>query len=234
MARRCTSLCSPLPLSGQPGIWDCEPGQKHVMYVAVTADGTCLPPVIFLKQTDKLSTDPTGCITDEEGNVGYVLYIANFKGPSERSTQAWLDTLQDYFGDEPHVILDALGGHFAPGITQDWKNVGATLHKIPGGAGKWLNPCDQAINREIRREFIRLQSRNRENKVRNLIRAYYSLKDTTIINSFKKCGVFGGDPDDIITEQACKGYRASGARGVENSGLQSRVYALGVSIRPSP
>jgi hypothetical protein len=121
-----------LPAQGGSQVWDCDLGQKHILYVAVTADGRCLPPVIFLKRSKKISTDPTGPVTDEEGNVGYVLYIPDLGSPSEKSTQAWLHELtkpgRNYLGDNPHIILDALSGHHAPGITQDWKDIGATLY----------------------------------------------------------------------------------------------------------
>jgi hypothetical protein len=54
-------------------VWDCEPGKEHVVYEAFTADGECLPPVIFLKQKKKPSKDPTGLIHDEDGNPAYVV-----------------------------------------------------------------------------------------------------------------------------------------------------------------
>jgi hypothetical protein len=161
---------------------------------------------------------------DEKGNVAYVVYIPGLGGPSEKSTAVWLEKMTardtNYFTDEPHIILDSLHGHFTKVMLGDWENVGATLHRLPAASGKWLNPCDQSINREMRREFTRLQQLDRRDKIRNIIRAYYSIKDETIIKSFNKCGVFDGDPDDIISAQACQGYRAKGSRDKQLQGYR--------------
>lgn len=205
------SLCS-----GQPRIWDSDPGEKHIVYEAFTADGTCLPPVIFTTRETEASTEPDGRFRDENGNPAYVVYIPGFAGPSEASTAAWLEKMTDrhenYFDDKPHIILDSLKGHFTEVMRGDWENIKATLHRLPAASGKWLNPCDQSINREMRREFLRLQQLNRRDKIRNIIRAYYSIKEETIRKSFTRCGVFDGDPDDIISAQACQGYQAKGHR----------------------
>ena len=228
----CCYLVCPILLfcyRGQPRLWDSEPGEKHIVYEAFTADGSCLPPVIFTTRETEASTEPDGLFRDEKGNEAYVVYIPGLGGPSEKSTAVWLEKMTtrdaNYFGDDPHIILDSLRGHFTEVMLGDWENVGATLHRLPAASGKWLNPCDQSINREMRREFMRLQQLDRRDKIRNIIRAYYSIKDETITKSFNKCGVFEGDPDDIISAQACQGYRAKGHRDKQ---LQSyRVAFLG-------
>lgn len=195
------------------------------MYEAFTADGSCLPPVIFTTRLTEASKEDDGLFRDEDNNEAYVVYIPNLGGPSERSTAAWLDKMtsrgSNYFDDHPHIILDSLRGHFTPTMQGDWDNIGATLHQLPAASGKWLNPCDQSINREMRREFLRLQQLDRRDKIRNIIRAYYSIKEETIVKSFKKCGIFCGDPDDIITAQACQGYHAAGKRGDKLEGYRA-------------
>lgn len=209
---------------GQPRLWDSDVGEKHIVYEAFTADGSCLPPVIFTTRQTEASTERDGLFRDEKGNVAYVVYIPGLGGPSEKSTAVWLEKMTardtNYFTDEPHIILDSLHGHFTKVMLGDWENVGATLHRLPAASGKWLNPCDQSINREMRREFTRLQQLDRRDKIRNIIRAYYSIKDETIIKSFNKCGVFDGDPDDIISAQACQGYRAKGSRDKQLQGYR--------------
>lgn len=209
---------------GQPRLWDSEPGEKHIVYEAFCADGSCLPPVIFTTRETEASTEPDGLFRDEKGNEAYVVYIPGLGGPSERSTAVWLEKMTtrraNYFGDHPHIILDSLHGHFTEQMLGDWENVGATLYRLPAASGKWLNPCDQSINREMRREFTRLQQLDRRDKIRNIIRAYYSIKEETIVKSFNKCGVFEGDPDDIITAQASQGYRAKGSRDVQLQGYR--------------
>jgi len=56
---------------------------------------------------------------------------------------------------------------------------------------------------------VRLQQINRSCKVDNIIEAYYALKESTIENSFKKCGYFEGDASEIVQRAAAQGYIAS-------------------------
>jgi hypothetical protein len=118
----------------------------------------------------------------------------------------------NYLSDKLHVILDSLKGHFAEHTDIMWSHVHATLYRLPAASGKWLNPCDQSINREIRRKFIQLQQLNRRDKLSNIIEAYYSVRDETIVASFDRCGLFKGDPEDIVSQQASQGFNPTSAR----------------------
>jgi len=139
--------------------------------------------------------------------------------PSSESTRLWLKRVtrpQDhYFDDNPHIILDSLKGHFTEKMEEAWQNVNATTHRLPATLGRWLDPCDQAINREMRREFIRLQMRDRKCKLDNIIDAYYSIKDETVKNAFIKCGYLGRDAAEVIRTAESEGYRATRARSAD-------------------
>jgi hypothetical protein len=195
---------------GQPSIWDSAIGTKHIVYEAFCADGTCLPPVIFTSSEKVISTQ---CHLFNPGPIdrpAFVVYMPNLGAPSTASTVVWLDKMTsegvDYFEDQPHVILDSLRGHFATDAKVSWKDNEATLYRLPSASGKWLNPCDQAINREMRRTFLKLQRLDRKKKLEDIIYAYYSISPDVISHSFNRCGLFGGDPEDIITEQASQGF----------------------------
>jgi hypothetical protein len=146
----------------------------------------------------------------------YLVHMPNLGNPSEESTIKWFKKLthmdRDYFEDDAHIVLDALKGHFAQRMEVQWQGAGVTTHRIPAGAGKWLNPCDQAINRELRRTFNRLQQHHRDRKLDNIIEAYYALKESTIVNSFKKCGLFEGNPEEVIDAAVSQGYATTGKR----------------------
>lgn len=154
--------------------------------------------------------------TTSDNLKAILLHIPGLGGPSEASTLQWIKAVtsetEDYFDDNPHIILDALHGHFTDAAHEAWSNIGATTHKLPATLGRWLNPCDQGINREMRREFLRLQMQNRNTKLDNIVHAYYSITESTVVNSFKKCGLFGGDPEEVIQNVAAEGYRATGDR----------------------
>ncbi len=115
----------------------------------------------------------------------------------------------NYFTDAPLVLLDSLPGHFAVDAMTEWKSISATLYRLPAASGKWLNPCDQAINREMRRTFLKLQRLDRSKKLENIVNAYYSIRQDVITHSFNRCGLFSGDPEDIITAQASQGFHAT-------------------------
>ena len=115
-------------------------------------------------------------------------------------------------GDSTHIILDSLKGHFGEKMEEKWQNVAATTYRLPASSGKWLNPCDQAIHREMRRKFIQLQQRNRQAKPDNIVAAYYSISEETVRHSFAKCGVFDRNIDDVIGEAAEEGYKATEGR----------------------
>jgi hypothetical protein len=121
----------------------------------------------------------------------------------------------DYFDDNPHIILDGLKGHFGEKMEMAWQSVNATTHRIPAALGRWLDPCDQSINREIRRRFTQLQMQNRNRKLDNIIDAYYSIKDETVENAFTKCGYFGRDSKEVISTAAAEGYRATERRSAD-------------------
>lgn len=181
------------------------------MYEAFCADGSCLPPVIFLPEPPQSGSR----YQTAAGHDAILLHIPGLGGPSTESTRQWLKAVtrtdEHYFEDSPHIIFDALRGHFAEAVEEEWENnIDATTHKLPATLGRWLNPCDQAINREMRRHFVSLQMRNRAAKLDNIISAYYSISDETVKNSFNKCGIFGGDPEEVIERAAHDGYRTTG------------------------
>ena len=201
---------------GQPHLWDSDVGGKHIVYEAFTADGACLPPVIFVPKQIEKSRDPEGRFFDKKGREAYVVWIPGLGAPSTDSTVAWLEHMtspaHNYFEDKPHVILDSLKGHFAENTQIVWDDIEATLYRLPAGSGKWLNPVDQSINREIRRTFIQLQQTNRRDKLANIIEAYYSVRDESVKASFHRCGIFEGDPEDIVSQQASQGFSPTSAR----------------------
>jgi hypothetical protein len=67
-------------------LWDSDVGKKHIVYEAFTADGVCLPPVIFVPEPIQKSTDPEGRFFDKHGHEAYVVYMPGLGAPSANST----------------------------------------------------------------------------------------------------------------------------------------------------
>ena len=73
---------------------------------------------------------------------------------------------------DTHLILDSAPWHMSADATCRLDEIPVNTHVIPGACGKWLNPCDQAINHVIRQEFLRLQRlRGNAHKIQNIISA---------------------------------------------------------------
>lgn len=201
--------------NGQPRLWDSDVGSKHIVYEAFCADGSCLPPVIFVPEPVKGGAD----YYTPSGHHAILIHLAGLGAPSSESTLLWLKRVTrlraHYFEDNPHIILDSLRGHFTAEMEEAWQNVNATTHRLPAALGRWLDPCDQSINREMRREFIRLQTRDRKCKLDNIIDAYYSIKDETVKNAFIKCGYLGRDAEEVIRTAESEGYRATRGRSAD-------------------
>ena len=194
-------------------MWDSAIGAKHIVYEAFCADGSCLPPVIFTSCEKVKSTQHHLYNPGPPSRPAFVIYIPDLGGPSAASTVAWLEKMtskdSNYVADSPLVLLDSLPGHFAENAQMMWDSISATLYRLPAASGKWLNPCDQAINREMRRTFLKLQRLDRSKKLENISEAYYSIREDVITHSFDRCGLFCGDPEDVITQQASQGFHAT-------------------------
>jgi hypothetical protein len=118
----------------------------------------------------------------------------------------------DYFAEPSHLIFDSLYGHTTTSMMDEWDSYSIQTHRIPAAAGKWLNPCDQMINREMRRCFNKLQRSKVQSKINNIITAYYSISEETVLNSFNRCGLLKGDPQEILMNHVSEGWRCSKGR----------------------
>lgn len=195
---------------------DSDNGTKHIVIGLWRGDGTRGPPVIFTSDKTLLSDDKHRRVYINDKEYGIVIYEPGVGAPSAKTTSIWIDKrtsrAEKALRSGDHLLLDALRGHFADSPDHMFKDAGVILFKLPEGSGKYLNPPDQAIHRELRRLFRKLQNDNRNEKVLNIIRAYYGVRPETIKNSFRLCGIFEGDPEEIVQYQASQGYRAEGPR----------------------
>lgn len=186
------------------------------MYTTFSSTGEKLPPVILVSFKMEKSTDPNRRFYDDHGNYAYVEHIPGLGAASEHSTIVWWEkmTLKNDYQMHPDslLIFDALQGHVTEEMRGNYEKAGVKPCPIPGGAGKWLNPPDQSPHHLLRLAFIKLQQKNRHEKLKHLITAYWSIPESAIVNAFKRCGVLGGDPDDIVSEQASQGFRAIDGR----------------------
>lgn len=141
---------------------------------------------------------------------------------NSRCTVEWVQLMEgprgkaewNFLVEDTELILDRAPWHLTKDVTDIFEDKGITPHYIPAAGGRWLNPVDQSINREFRREFVRLQhERGNEHKLSNIIRAYYSISDDTVRSSFHHTGLITQeDPELLLQRRSEEGYAAPRAR----------------------
>jgi hypothetical protein len=199
--------------SGQPHLREQPAGIKHWVYTAFCASGVNLPPVIFVGSQKKREDWKDGWNRNRIGQEFYVSYVAENSAPSESWTLRWLDVLtgpgREYLTRGTHIILDSLAGHTTPAMLAEWDVHGIIPLRIPASAGKFLNPCDQAPHSVMRRKFNELQHLHPKSKIENIIEAYYSIDEMTILTAFEHAMVFNGNFEDRLAKHACQGFAPS-------------------------
>jgi hypothetical protein len=198
--------------SGQPRVKDRDWGSKEVMYTAVMPNGECWPPVIFTSKKIEDKGSRSIRRLEDKNQFAFVHYMPDNSAPSTKHTEIWLSDMNSQYANmlegEHQLILDKASWHTSATARKLFAEYDITTHEIPAATGKWLNPCDQAIHREIRRRFNQLQQVRHSDKIDNIIRAYYSLKDTTITGSWRHTALLKGDAKAHLTKVSQEGYHA--------------------------
>jgi len=203
--------------SGQPFVLTENAGAKHIVYSAFAPDGTCLVLVIFTGQ------QPPPCDDNRDGrgwylssdrqNHAYVHYIEGLSQSSTRTTEIYLETLQNNRFEQAlprdaSFVLDRAPWHISAEAAALWNQYHFNVFVLPPTTGKWLNPNDQAIHREIRRQFNRLQLINPRHKVRNIIDAYYAVSEETVRASWRHTYLLRSGYEEHLRKEAARGFRA--------------------------
>lgn len=179
-----------------------DPQWSDILYVAVCADGSVLPGVVFTSDDSLPLRDYTHI---------KVLRVANTNAPGANTTLRWLDASEDMLLDEPVVLLDNLGGHHNHQFKEHLERLGCSIHFFPNQGGKYLNPCDNSVNSVIRRVYAAQQRRTHTEMLDAIDTAYGALRDETIANSFRHCGLLSrGRPGRIVDELMAQGFQSHG------------------------
>jgi hypothetical protein len=202
--------------SGQPRIFERSLGSKVIVYAAFLADGTCWPPVLFTNAEIEDREHRRVRTVDTPEQYAYVHYMPNNSAATTKHTEIWLEDMNnpnDAMIDGPHhLLLDRAPWHTSAEAMELWAQYDIKAHFIPSAVGKWLNPCDQAINREFRRAYNKAQQVRHSDKIDNIIRAFYSIKEKTIKGSFKHTAILKGDVEAQLTKVASEGFRVGEER----------------------
>ena len=144
-------------------------------------NGTVLPPIIF-----------TNCETvreDIEGDrEGKVIYIPNLTQPSADLTSRWLDEVGDYLEDSPLVVHDSGPEYTAKAVQADFAGRDISTMRIPSAGGAFINPCDNPFNSQLKQSYFQQNMKSYGDKLRAILKAYYSPTEQTIRGYFEHVG----------------------------------------------
>lgn len=196
-----------------------DAGVKHIVYTPFTSSGRCLPPVIFTGAEPPPPDDDPWYYASDGRSYAYVHYIPGLTQASTHTTEIYLETIFGRWENEPEEdavwIVDSAPWHKSREAVELWGDHGLDVRFLPATTGKWLNPNDQAIHREMRRTFNRLQRADSSIKTRNIIDSYYAVAEDVVKNSYRHTHILLNDYEEHLRNEAARGFRAGSSREVE-------------------
>jgi hypothetical protein len=209
-------LLNSFTLSGQPRVLQRESGDKILVYTAFMANGECWPPVLFTSKPLPNRGESEIRRLKDSNQFAFVHYLPDNSAPSSLHTEIWLSDMNSLYANmlqgQHHLICDKAPWHTSQYARDLFDFYDITPHYIPGGTGKWLNPCDQAIHREMRRTYNQLQQLRHSDKIDNIITAYYSVSPAAVDGSWRHTALLEGDCEDHLTKVSQEGYHATAER----------------------
>lgn len=199
--------------SGQPHFISPNHGCKYIVYSAFVSNGACLPPVIFTSDDVPPSGGDGMYQGRDPANRAHVVHVDGVRQASTVTTEVWLQTMcrchANYLPADSTLVLDVASWHVSKEMTEIFNQRCINTVLLPAATGKWLNPNDQAIHREMRRKYAELTAKHPREKLLNVIDAYYSVKDSAVLGSWQRTGLLEEDFEARLLHAATEGYRAA-------------------------
>jgi hypothetical protein len=191
-------------------------GSKVVLYSAFMANGECWPPVLFTNKPLPDQGSSSILRLGQSDQFAFVHYLPKSKSASTKHTEIWLEDMNsddaNMLQGRHHLLLDKAKWHTSAEARKLFGQYDITTHYIPAATGRWLDPCDQAIHRELRRSFRKRQRVRRSDKLQNIVRAYYDISEKTVLGSWRRTALLEGDAKAHLTKVSTEGYRAPKGR----------------------
>lgn len=196
---------------GQPRTRTADIGTKHIVYSAFCSDGSCLPPFIITSAAVPVANMGQFHTDGNPLHKAYVVYLPGTSQASGNTTEMWLEHVcraaENYLPADSSIVMDVASWHVSKKMLEVWNQRNLNAFFLPAASGRWINPCDQSIHREMRRTFTRLQQHNPKNKLQNVITAYYSVTDSHVLHSWDHTRLLKGDYEAHLAQVASEGYR---------------------------
>lgn len=178
--------------SGQPMLMEHEKHWKDVVYTAICADGSCLPPVI-------ITADPR--LPDLDWKNATVILLPGSKGESNCSTLAWFDAVKDYLEDSPLLLMDNHLSHHSTTFTEETNDFGISQCYFPPKLGCLLSPLDNSFHAGLWRHYNSCKRDTHEDMVQAIIDSYYSVSEANIKHYWTHTGITSKTPAAHVAYQ---------------------------------
>ncbi len=187
--------------SGQPSLWENEWKWKTILYEGLVMDGSLLPPIVFTN----CPSVPKGIEGDSEAKV---IYVPDLNQPTAALTLRWLDLLSEYLEDNPLLVHDKGPEFTASSVQEDMAAKGIRSLAIPTAGGAFINPCDNPFNSSLKQTYFKQHLHSYTDKLKAIIRAYFSPSEETLQRYFQHVGWTGPYPTKrYVSKILNEGYR---------------------------
>jgi hypothetical protein len=181
------------------------------------ANGECWAPVLFTNKPLPNQGSSNILRLKDPDQFAFVHYLPDNKCASTKHTEIWLEDMNsadaNMMQGHHHLLLDKAKWHTSAEARNLFAQYDVTTQFIPAAPGRWLDPCEQAIHRELRRRYNQLQQVRRSDKLRNIVQAYYDLSEKNVLGSWRHTALLEGDATAQLTKVSQAGYRAPKHRG---------------------
>jgi len=172
---------------------------KDTLYGGVAASGHVLTPVVF---------SSSKADTGRDSPAIRVKYLPNIKGPGNKSTEIWWDTVgQDEITEDQLLFLDNLKAHHSKTFLEEVRSMGVRTLFFPSHAGSILNPMDDSYWADFRASYYR-EARDSHGLMLDAIeKCYYQPSEEIIQRYWQHCGYTTTEsPHSVVTRLLSEGY----------------------------
>lgn len=174
---------------------------KDLLMVAITADGSCIPPVIMTddKQCPKIYFDE-----------GKVIRVSSSQAPSQDNVKRWINVSKEYLTEGTYLFMDDHKAHSNVNILADLPD-GIIVEIIPPGTGKVLDPVDNSFNSVIENYYYQQQRSTHFEMLQAIHAAYYQPTNAIIQRYFSNIGYISNEPVSKVVNRLATHGLSTGA-----------------------
>jgi hypothetical protein len=138
----------------------------------------------------------------------FIYVQPNIKGPGNKSTLKWFETVKDYFDQDWLFLTDNGGGSHGQEFVEEAKEFDCQIIYYNAYGGKLLSVNDNSLHATIRRQFLKLPHKTHEESIQSIVKAYRSPSDESESAAFERVGITSITPSTkVVRTLYSEGFR---------------------------